>query len=93
MSSLWRGSIFLLVNLRSGPKAALGAMLAEFAYRGVTAGFYGALTQAFRSAQPRWLAILSIPAMSHTFEFLVHWLRGTPNLRSSIAASLVFTLF
>jgi hypothetical protein len=93
MSSLFRGIIFLLANLKAGPNAAMGAMLAEFAYRSVTAGFYGALTQAFRSAKPRWLVIVSIPAVSHAFEFLVHWLRGTPNLRSSLVASVIFTLF
>jgi hypothetical protein len=36
--------------------AAEGAMLAEFVYRGITAGFYGALTQAFRKAAPVWKA-------------------------------------
>jgi hypothetical protein len=92
-SSLCRGLVFLLVNLTAGWQAAAGAMLAEFAYRACTAGFSGALTQAFRMAQPRWAAAVGIPLVSHLLEFAIHWLRGTPNLRLSIVASLVFTVF
>jgi hypothetical protein len=95
-SSLCRGGVFFAANLHAGLDAATGAMLAEFAYRAVTAGFYGSITQAFRYAWPRWAAsitvLLALPLFSHTIEFLVHWLRGTPNLRTSIASSLIFTL-
>ena len=77
--------------------AALGAMYAEFAYRSVTAGFYGAITQQFRHAEPRWavawLVGLGVPLVSHIIEFAVHWLRGTPHLRSSVIASVCFTVF
>lgn len=92
-SSLCRGLVFLLVNLSAGLEAASGAMLAEFAYRASTAGFAGALTQAFRAAEPRWAAAVGIPLLSHVLEFSIHWIRGTPNLRLSIGASLVFTVF
>lgn len=93
LSSLCRAIVFLLVNLSAGLNAATGAMIAEFLYRVLTAGYSGALTQAFRHARPRWAAAATIPAVSHLLEFLLHWLRGTPNLRLSIAASLVFTVF
>ncbi|MBZ5675125.1 MAG: hypothetical protein LAP61_12845 [Acidobacteriia bacterium] len=96
LSSLSRSAVFFFTNLHAGSDAAIGAMLAEFAYRSLTAGFYGGLTQAFRAAEPRWLATLSVmfgmPVVSHTIEFTVHWLRGTPNLRASMAASVAFTL-
>jgi hypothetical protein len=92
LSSICRGLIFLGVNLGAGWDAASGAMLAEFVYRASTAGFAGALTQAFRAARPRWAAAVAIPLCSHLIEFLIHWLRGTPNLRLSIGASLVFTV-
>ena len=95
LSSLSRSAVFFFANLHAGPDAAIGAMLAEFAYRGLTAGFYGGLTQAFRAIEPRWLAtvgvMLGLPAISHSIEFTVHWLRGTPDLRTSMAASVAFT--
>ena len=94
-SSLIRANIFLAANWSAGPKAAAGAMLAEFVYRFLAAGFYGALTQSFRSAEPPWAALLSVslllPGVSHSVELLIHWLRGTPNLRVSILASVCFT--
>ena len=77
-------------------KAAIGALIAEFLYRSVSAGFYGSLTQAFRKSEPRWaatlVALIVIPGISHTIEFFVHLLRETPNLRASILASMIFTL-
>ncbi|HLN00337.1 MAG TPA: hypothetical protein VK335_13690 [Bryobacteraceae bacterium] len=95
LSPLFRSQIFLAVNLRAGWKAALGAMAAEFAYRSVAAGFCGALTQAFRGAEPAWMAgfavAILLPLLSHSIELLIHWLRGTPNLWASMAASAGFT--
>jgi hypothetical protein len=95
-SSVCRAAVFFLANLSTGLDAATGAMLAEFGYRAVTAGFYGAITQAFRAAEPRREATLAItlglPIVSHAIEFSVHWLRGTPNLRTSIVASFAFTV-
>lgn len=95
-SSLCRGIVFFFANLSSGVKAATGALIAEFLYRAISAGFYGSLTQAFRKSEPRWaatlVALIVIPGISHSIEFLLHWLRGTPNLRASIVASLIFTL-
>jgi hypothetical protein len=94
-SSLIRSSLFLAANLSAGWKAATGAMAAEFVYRAVSAGFYGAMTQAFRKVEPHWKgsisAVLIITAVSHSIEFLIHWMRGTPNLVTSIAISVVFT--
>jgi|WetSurMetagenome_2_1015567.scaffolds.fasta_scaffold195289_2 hypothetical protein len=94
-SSLIRANIFLATNWSAGPEAAAGAMVAEFVYRFLAAGFYGALTQSFRRAEPPWAALLTVslllPAVSHSVELLLHWLRGTPNLRVSILASVCFT--
>ena len=92
-SSLYRGGMFFAVNLGAGVHAALGAMGAEFAYRGITAGFYGGLTQTASRTGPRRAALSTagIIALSHAIEFTVHWMRGTPNLRTSIAVSVAFT--
>lgn len=95
LSSLLRGAIFFCTNLLAGWHAALGAMLAEFVFRTATSGFYGSLTQAFRKAKPRWAAtaatMVLLPMVSHSLEFMVHWLRGTPKLGLSIASSMIFT--
>jgi hypothetical protein len=95
-SSIIRAGIFFAVNLTAGWRAATGAMLAEFTYRAVTAGFYGAITQAFREVEPEWAAAMTVmfavPALSHSLELAVHLLRGTPNLLASLAASVVFTM-
>ena len=95
-SSLCRGGVFFAANATAGMDAALGAIYAEFLYRSVTAGFYGAITQHFSVGNPRWLAntvaALGIPLFSHTIELGIHWARHTPNLRSSITASVIFTV-
>lgn len=95
LSSLFRSILFFVANLSAGPEAARAAFLTELAYRGVTAGFYGALTQAFRDARPAWAgmvaAMVLLPAVSHLLEFVVHWVRGTPNLTESLALSVAFT--
>lgn len=90
-----RSLVFFFANLNHGLRAALGAMFAELAYRGLTAGLYGAMTQAFRKAEPEWAACLTVmallPAVQHSIEFAIHYLRGTPSLKASIVSSLCFT--
>jgi hypothetical protein len=95
-SSLCRSAIFFGANLPAGYEAAAGAMMAEFVYRAVAAGFYGSLTQFFRKVEPRWhgmaCAVAILVIVSHSLEFLVHWSRGTPNLAAGIGASVCFTV-
>lgn len=97
LSSLFRSSVFFTANLAAGWRAAVAAMATEMAYRAVTSGFYGALTQAFSRIQPAWraavTAFLILPLVQHSLELLIHFLRGTPKLVVSIVASLVFTGF
>ena len=97
LSSLLRATIFFFTNLISGLHAALGAFLAELIFRGCTSGFYGAITESFSEARPAWAATLAamvaLPCMAHSLEFLVHWLRGTPKLGLSIGTSVIFTAF
>jgi hypothetical protein len=100
-SSILRGLIFLFANLAAGWRAATSAMLAEFLYRAATAGFYGALTQAFRKVEPVWMAgiavMILLPVVSHSLELAIHILRGTPKIITSLIASVgvtwVSTLF
>jgi hypothetical protein len=97
LSSLFRATIFFFTNLISGWNAAVGAMLTELVFRGATSGFYGAITESFSEARPAWAAtaaaMVALPCMAHSLEFLVHWLRGTPKLGLSIGTSMIFTAF
>lgn len=96
LSSTFRATLFFVTNLSAGPAAALGALTTEFWLRFATAGFYGALTQAFRRAQPEWAATITVmillPGLAHSLEIVVHWMRGTPELLMSISASIAFTV-
>lgn len=95
LSSLFRAGIFFFTNLAAGWHAAVGALLAELVLRAATSGFYGAATELFSEARPTWAAMtaamVALPLVNHSLEFLVHWLRGTPKLGLSITASVVFT--
>jgi uncharacterized membrane protein len=97
LSSLLRASLFFATNLSAGLPAAFAAMKTELVFRGITSGFYGALTQAFREAEPPWAAAITVmvllPVVNHSLEFFVHWMRGTQNLYSSIFASVILTAF
>lgn len=97
LSSILRASLFFATNLTAGLPAAIAAMKTELVFRGITSGFYGALTEAFRAAEPAWAAALTVmvllPVANHSIEFFVHWLRGTQNLWSSILASMILTAF
>ncbi len=96
LSAATRGTLFFFANLSAGLTAALTAMSLEAACYAVLAGFYGALLQSFRRAQPAWAATLTVmvllPAFNHMLELLVHWLNGTPQLGRSILASIGFSL-
>jgi hypothetical protein len=96
MSALVRACIFFFANLTAGWRAAVGAMFAEYVYRAATSGFYGALTQNLSEVEPAWQSAIAVsvllPLTSHSLEFLVHWLRHTPHLKTSIISSMIFTI-
>lgn len=96
LSACVRGLLFFLTNLKAGLGEALGAFALEAAFYAAVAGFYGALIQSFRRAQPVWLATLTVmvllPALNHTLEYLLHWSRGTQKLSASLAASVALSL-
>lgn len=93
---MFRATLFFITNLVAGIDAALAAMALEFGFRFATSGFYGALTQAFRSVRPSalgtTLALIGLPLIAHSLEFIVHRWRGTPALAASIGVSVLFTI-
>ena len=95
LSSIFRAAIFFFANLAAGWPAALAAMRTELFFRALSSGFYGALTEAFREAEPPWAATLTValllPLANHSAELLVHWMLGTRRLVPSILCSVCFT--
>lgn len=96
LSATLRGALFFAASIRLGLAAAGDAVAIEIAYRAATTGFFAALTQAFRNARPEWAAMLAVttgvPAASHGLQYIVHRLRGTPDLLPAMAASVGFTV-
>ena len=95
LSAIVRSALFFGVTLRAGHSAALSASATEFALALTLAGFVGALAQAYRRAQPRWLAFLMAasmpPAVWHAFEFAAHLLNGTPRIFYGVGISMVYS--
>jgi len=79
LGAVLRSSFYFTVYQASGEKwlVVLTAVIVEFASRFITTGIAGAIVQSFRRATPFWLANLivsvSLPAFSHTVEFIVHY--------------------
>jgi hypothetical protein len=96
LSACLRGTLFFAATLKAGPRAALSALLIEAAFYAVVSGFYGALLEALRQAQPVWAATLTVmlllPTFNHTLEFTLHWLGGTPQLKTALLASILVSL-
>lgn len=101
LSIVLRAPIFLGVTIRRGFRVSASAVLTECLFCAITAGFYGAIVQNLRDAQPQWLTLLflavAIPGIFQVFEFLLHRLHGTPHLKLaefiSIGVSAISALF
>ena len=95
-SSTCRALLFFGSNLSEGLDAAIAAGQVEFVYRAIASGFYGGLTERFSKIEPAArstaAALILIPALAHTVEYLIHTAAGTPRLGSSIAASVLFSV-
>jgi hypothetical protein len=101
LSIILRAPIFLAATFHRGWIAALTAVLVECFFCAVSAGFYGALIQNLRDAEPQWLTIVFltavVPGIFQIVEAALHWIRGTPHLRlaesASVLVSAVSSLF
>jgi len=97
LSLLFRGPIFFVAAVHRGWQAALAALLVELIFCALTAGFYGAVMQTLKDAEPRWLTgvLLSVvmPVIIQLLEYLLHWFRGTPHLRVAAIVSLILGAF
>ena len=79
LGSMLRGSFYFSVYQAAREKGIviLTAVLVEVIFRFFTSGISGALIQSFRKAKPAWIATLiitvSLPAFSHTIEYITHY--------------------
>jgi hypothetical protein len=73
LSALFRGLAFALPVASITGEGALRSVAIEIAFRVALGGFWGSLLQAFRGAQPAWLAGLCVavvlPAGAHLLEY------------------------
>src|SRR6267378_2941423 len=104
LSAIIRGGLFFATNFADGPRLATRATLVEFAVRVPLVGMLAAVTQAFGGAEPPWAAAIVatalLPGLAHLTEFAAHWMARTPELGTSMQASValsvlstVFSLF
>jgi hypothetical protein len=96
-SGLVRGVLFFSTNLTAGIPTAMRAAAVESAMVVPLVGVLGACVQAFSDAEPPWAATLVtavlIPALAQTTELAVHWTVRTPQLGSSLLASLMLSVW
>ena len=93
--ALIRGAMFYVINRKGGK--GFTAMTTEFLFFVWAAGFFGAVTQAFRHAIPGWLARLAVMVLvistTHTSEYILHhWIVNTPHAMAGTLASICFTI-
>jgi hypothetical protein len=95
LSGIMRGAIYFFTHISLGWRAALSAMSVEFLFRVFNSGAVSSIAQAFRRAQPHWLAsmivMIGFPVYGHAVEFVLHTLNGDRNVNKSIAFSIAFS--
>lgn len=95
-SPIVRGGLIFAANASAAAAAATTALSVEVAYRTVTAGFCGALVEAFCFVEPYWAGQLTVlvlvPALSDVLDIAVHRSLGTPRLGWSAALSVAWTV-
>ncbi len=93
LSIVLRGPIFFLAAVRQGWQAAIAALFTETIFCALSAGFYGAVVQILKDAEPQWLTgvflTVVIPVIFQALEYLLHWFQGTPHLHIAAIVSLV----
>jgi hypothetical protein len=93
LSMVLRGPIFLGVTIRRGWHSIFETLLVESIFCVGTAGFYGAIVQTFRNAEPEWLTgvflALIMPMCFQVLEYGMHYLRGTPHLKVAEIISVI----
>lgn len=101
LSMILRGPIFFVAAVHRGWEAAMAALFTESVFCVLSAGFYGAVVQILKDAEPQWLTgvllTIVVPVTFQVLEYVLHWFQGTPHLRVagivSLGVSAVSALF
>jgi len=95
LSVVLRGPIFFIAALQKGWQAAAAALFAESIFCALSAGFYGAVVQILKDAEPAWLTgtflTVTLPVTFQALEYALHRYRGTPHLRVAAIVSFVMS--
>ncbi len=93
LSMVLRGPIFFIAAVQRGWEAAIAALFTESIFCALSAGFFGAVVQILKDAEPQWLTgvflTMVMPVIFQVLEYLLHWFRGTPHLRIAEIVSMV----
>jgi len=92
-SAAFRAVLFSAAALR-GPGGARGVWI-ELLFRLAVGGFWGSLLQAFRAAQPAWLAglcvALLLPGAAHSLEFLALKAGHASHIKAGMLVSIAIS--
>ncbi len=93
LSMILRGPIFFGAAVQRGWRTAIAALFTESIFCLLISGFYGAVVQILKDAEPQWLTgiflTIAMPVTFQVLEYLLHWFRGTPHLRIAAIVSLL----
>jgi hypothetical protein len=96
LSAVFRGVAFALPMSHLAGHDILRTVCLEVAFRLAIGGFWGSLLQAFRGAQPAWLATtvvaVVLPAVAHSIEFVVLRAGHTTHLLTAMIVSVGITV-
>jgi hypothetical protein len=96
LSAIFRGLAFALPMASLTGEGAVRGVCIEIGFRIVVGGFWGSLLQAFRGAQPAWLAGLSVaivlPASAHLLEYAALRAGHATHITTAMIVSIVVSI-
>ncbi len=79
LSLIMRGPIFFVAGLQRGWQGGISSLLTESIFCASSTGFYGAVIQILKDAEPEWLTgIFLVGALPLTFQMLEYGLHMDP---------------
>ena len=95
LSATFRAVLFAFATMRRGDGALRGVWI-ELVFRLCVSGFWGSLLQAYRSAEPVWLAgvfaMVVLPASAHLLEYLALRQGGASHIGAGMFISIAVTI-
>jgi hypothetical protein len=95
MSAAFRGTVYAFAAVPRGPGALWGVWI-ELAFRFAVGGFWGSLLQAYRGAEPAWLAGIFaaavLPASVHVLEYFALKTGGAAHIGVGMFLSILVTV-